>query len=294
MSRNVALVLSSVGARGIAHIGVIEELEKAGFKITSVAGTSMGSVVGAMFALGKLEEYKQWLLQVTKMDIIKFLDLTIEHGGLVKGEKIVQVMAGFVGNVNIEDLPIPYTAVAVDIRRHEEVVFTTGNLMKAIRASISIPTVFLPVSQDHSFLVDGGVLNPLPLDVVKRQPGDILVSVNVNSPEKFNPAHDEVISTAHQQGYLNARERLNEKWSKLVNRGNKEVKLKSKEIGMFDLISESINLMQHRMSIHAIEKYNPDITINISAKVATIFDFYRAEALIEIGRQACRKALSEQ
>ena len=120
MEKQIALVLSSGGARGIAHFGVIEELVHSSYIIKSIAGTSMGSVVGGMFALGKLNEYKEWLLHVTKMDIIKFMGLTIGHGGLVKGEKIVQVMEGFIGDTLIENLPIPFSAVAVDIKRHKD------------------------------------------------------------------------------------------------------------------------------------------------------------------------------
>jgi NTE family protein len=293
MKKKIALVLSSGGARGIAHIGVIEELERSGYTITSIAGTSMGSVVGGMYALGKLNEYKEWLLHVTKMDIIKFLDLTIGHGGLVKGEKIVQVMEGFIGNASIENLPIPFTAVAVDIKRHQEVVFSSGSLMKAIRASISIPTVFLPVSYDHSLLVDGGVLNPLPLDVVKRHNGDLLVSVNVNSPVTFLLSTEPVESVSHEQGYKNARENLNNRWSELINRGRKSSNPKPMEMGMFDLISESINLMQNKLSAYSIERYKPDIIVNIPYKIATVYDFYKAETLIEAGREACRNALTE-
>jgi NTE family protein len=292
MNKNIALVLSSGGARGIAHIGVIEELEKAGYTITSIAGTSMGSVVGGMYALGKLEEYKEWLLHVTKMDIIKFLDLTIGHGGLVKGEKIVQVMAGFIGDATIQSLPIPFSAVAVDIKRHKEVVFSSGSLMKAIRASISIPTVFLPVSYDHSLLVDGGVLNPLPLDIIQRNEGDILVSVNVNSPEPYCSSPETPVNTSHEQGYLNARDTLNKRWSELINRGRSSSKPKALEMGMFDLVSESINLMQHKISLYSIEKYKPGIVVNIPYKIATVYDFYKAETLIEAGRQACRLALA--
>jgi len=291
MGENIALVLSSGGARGIAHIGVIEELESQGYNITSIAGTSMGSVVGGIYALGKLHEYKEWLLNISRMDIIKFLDLTIGHGGLVKGEKIVQVMGNFIGDANIEDLAISFAAVAVDIRRHKEIVFTSGSLMRAIRASISIPTIFLPVTYDHSYLVDGGVLNPLPLDAVKRQDGDLLVGVNVNSTvTEVQPKAE--VSLTHAEGYQTAREHLNRRWSELIHRGQKKSSPKAKEMGMFDLISESINLMQHKLSLHSIEKNQPDIIVNIPYKIATIYDFYKAEILIEAGREACRKAIT--
>lgn len=293
MSKRIALVLSSGGARGIAHIGVIEELLHRGFQISSIAGTSMGSVIGGIYAMNRLDAYKDWLLHVTKMDIIKFLDLTIGHGGLVKGERIVQVLSRFIGDVKIEDLSIPFTAVAVDIKRHQEIHFSSGSLMQAIRASISIPTVFLPVSYDHSYLVDGGVLNPLPLDAVKRSEGDLLVSVNVNSQEPFTGVDAAmVISATHENGYKQARELLNRRWSELINRGRKTATPKRSEMGMFDLVSESLNLMQHKLALHSIEKYQPDIIISIPHKVATIYDFYKADLLIEAGREACRKALN--
>lgn len=283
------MVLSSGGARGIAHIGVIEELEKAGYRISSIAGTSMGSVVGGMYSLGKMNEYRDWLLNMSKIDIIKFLDLTLGHGGLVKGEKIVQVMAGFIGDALIEDLPIPYTAVAVDLTRHKEIWFSEGSLMKAIRASISIPTVFLPVTQNHSCLVDGGVLNPLPLDAVARKPGDLLVSVNVNSPSSDGYIIPESGNPKHESGYKTARENLNRRWSELVNRGRKTAK--PKEMGLFDLVSESINLMQHRLTMYSIENHQPDIVINLPYRIANVFDFYKAETLVENGRTACKNAL---
>ncbi len=291
MKKKVALVLSSGGARGIAHIGVIEELLKSGYEITSLAGASMGSVIGGMYAMGKLEGYKEWLLKVTRMDIVKFLDLTIGHGGLVKGEKIVQVMAGFIGDVSIENLPIPFTAVAVDIKRHQEVIFDKGSLMKAIRASISIPTIFLPVPYNNSLLVDGGVLNPLPLGLVKRHSDDLLVAVNVNSPIPYNPLQLKEESISHANGYSKAREVINQRWSEMINRGKKTAKPKPLEMGMFDLISESINLMQNKLSVISIEKHQPDIVINVSYSVATAFDFYKADELIEAGREACLKAL---
>ncbi len=292
MKKKIALVLSSGGARGIAHIGVIEELLEAGYEITSVAGTSMGSVIGGMHALGKLEEYKEWLLTVTRMDILKFMDLTVGRGGLVKGEKIVQVMAGFIGDASIESLPIPYTAVAVDILHHQEVVFDHGSLMQAIRASISIPTIFLPVASDHSLLVDGGVLNPLPLHLIKRVPGDLLVAVNVNSSVPYTKVTVETESNSHAAGYSKARIALNNRWSELINRGRKHDSPKLKEMGMFDLVSESLNLMQSKLSAFSIEQQHPDIIINLPFAIATAFDFYKAEELVEAGREACRAAIS--
>lgn len=297
MARNVALVLSSGGARGIAHIGVIEELTKAGYTITSVAGASMGSLVGGMLAKGTLPEFTQWLLDISKMDVIKFMDLTIGHGGLIKGEKIMKALEDFIGDVKIENLPIPYSCVAADLLGHKEYVFNHGSLLQAIRASSSIPTVFLPVNYDGMMLVDGGVLNPLPLDLVKRSGDDILIGVNVNANIPYElpvqkPEHADL-----EKYYVKMRAALNKKWAGVIDHYIEKYRngktSKPKPANMFDVISESIILAQNKAAKMYIEKYKPDIVIETSVDAASTFDFYKSEELIEAGRVACRKALDE-
>jgi NTE family protein len=296
MSRNVALVLSSGGARGIAHIGVIEELQNSGYTITSVAGASMGALVGGMMAKGTLPDFTEWLLSITRMDVIKFMDLTINHGGLVKGEKILKALEEFIGDINIEDLPIPYTCVAADLNGHQEVVFNKGSLLSAIRASISIPTVFLPVISGDMLLVDGGVLNPLPLDLVHRNDGDLFVAVNVNANIPYDPPTPKPIVTEQENTYSRVRAILNERWAGVIDPYVEKYRngrsSKPKPIKLFDVISESINLAQNKAAKIYIEKYNPDLVVEVSFKSATAFDFYKSEELIEAGRMACRQALS--
>jgi NTE family protein len=297
MSRNVALVLSSGGARGIAHIGVIEELTKSGYTITSVAGASMGALVGGMLAKGSLPGFTDWLLSFTKMDVIKFMDLTIGHGGLIKGEKLMKVLADYVGDVKIEDLAIPFSCVAADLIGHKEYVFSKGSLLQAIRASSSIPTVFLPVSLDGMMLVDGGVLNPLPLDLVKRTDGDILIAVNVNANIAYEPPVQKPEHADLEKYYGKMRATLNEKWAGVIDHYIEKYMNgktpKPKPANMFDVISESIILAQNKAAGIYIEKYKPDILIETSVNVASTFDFYKSEELIEAGRIACRKALDK-
>ena len=297
MSRNVALVLSSGGARGIAHIGVIEELIASGYTITSVAGASMGSLVGGMLAKGTLPEFTQWLLAFTKMDVIKFMDLAIGRGGLIKGEKIMKVLEEIVGDVKIEDLPLPFSCVAADLIGHKEYVFNKGSLLHAIRASSSIPTVFLPVSINGMMLVDGGVLNPLPLDLVKRTEGDILIAVNVNANIPYKSPMVKAELKVQESHYGKMRAALNKKWSGVIDSyverfwNEKEPKLKP--VNMFDVISDSIILAQNKAAALYVEKYKPDILIETSVDSASTFDFYKSEELIEAGRLACRKALGK-
>jgi len=295
MSHNVALVLSSGGARGIAHIGVIEELTKSGYTITSVAGASMGALVGGILAKGTLHEFTEWLLSFSKMDVIKFMDLTTGPGGLIKGEKLMKVLEDYVGDSNIEDLAIPYACVAADLIGHKEYVFDKGNLLQAIRASSSIPTVLLPVSLDGMMLVDGGVLNPLPLDLVKRTKNDILIAVNVNANIPYEPPVQKPEHADLEKYYGKMRAALNEKWAGVIDhyiekyRNGKHPK--PKPANMFDIISESIILAQNKAAEIYIEKYKPDILVETSVDAASTFDFYKSEELIETGQIACRKAL---
>jgi len=181
MKRNIALVLSSGGARGFAHIGAINTLEKEGFNITSVAGTSMGALVGGIYATGQLKTFEEWVCSLDIKEVLRLTDFTISKQGLVKGRKVIDKMKEIVPDRNIETLPIPYCAVATDILNGVESIFTSGNLYDAIRASISIPTVFQPFKIGNNYYIDEGVLNPIPINHVKRSGNDILVVVNVNS-----------------------------------------------------------------------------------------------------------------
>ena len=178
--KNVALALASGGPRGFAYIGAIEVLQERGYRITSVAGTSAGSLVGGIFAAGGLDAFKEWLFGLDTMKVMSLMDLSISRNYLVKGEKVMDAIRERVPEVNIENLPIPFAAVATDLHTGEEVVFREGPLFEAIRASISIPSMFRPVQWKGRTLVDGGMVNTFPLNRVERTPGDILVGFNVN------------------------------------------------------------------------------------------------------------------
>lgn len=186
MEKNVALVLSGGGPRGFAYIGAIEELESRGYKITSIAGTSIGSLVGGVYAAGKLEEVKNWLFSLDTMKMFGLVDFSLSMNHLVKGDRVIAALKEIVPVVNIEDLNIPYKAVATDLYTGEEVVFTQGDLFSAIRASISIPTLFKPVEYRDSLLIDGAMSNCLPINRIQRTPGDILVAFDVNDIQPSN------------------------------------------------------------------------------------------------------------
>lgn len=279
MKQNVALVLSSGGSRGLAHIGVIHELVKQGFQITSVSGSSIGSVIGGLYAMGKLHEYTKWVSTFNKMDVWGFMDFTLTTNGLLKGERVFDKMKTFIPDMNIEDMPIPFAAVATDILHEKEVVFTKGSFYEAVRASVAIPAVFTPVKYNNTILVDGGILNPIPIEHVRRKNGDILIVVNLYGEKKVDIPNEKNIDN----GYLN---RLINPLLTLISTGDKSSK------GYYSLLSSTTSAMIQKIAELNIEKHKPDLVINIPHDSASTFDFYKAKELIELGESAAKEAIT--
>ena len=178
--KRVALALSSGGPRGFAYIGAIEELLSRGYEITSIAGTSAGALVGGIYAARGLDAFKEWLYGLDQLKVMSLMDVSLSRNYLVKGDKVIAAIKERVPDVNIQDLPVPFTAVASDLHTGEEILFREGPLFDAIRASISIPSMFRPVKWKGRTLVDGGLVNTFPLNRVARTGDDILVGFNVN------------------------------------------------------------------------------------------------------------------
>lgn len=284
--QKVSLVLSGGGARGIAHIGVIEELELQGYTITSIAGTSMGALVGGVYAVGKLPELKKWLYTLDKLKVFNLIDLTISGQGFIKGDKVFKKMREFIQDQNIEDLAIPYAVVAVDILENKEVIFTKGSIYDAIRASVAIPTVITPVKKGKKLLIDGGVLNNMPINHVTRTPGDLLIAVDVNADIKVVQPQ---VSEEEKKSMVDKYHKMIVNFYKQLQGDSREEKEKS--LGYFDLINKVIGLMTHRIAMQNMEKNPPDILIRTSRHACTTFDFYMADQLVEMGRAAARDAL---
>lgn len=288
MKKDVSLVLSGGGARGIAHIGVIEELEKQGFNIKSISGTSMGSLVGAVYAVGKMQEYKNWIYTLDRLDVFKLIDFTFSSQGLVKGDRVFKKMKKFIPDINIEELDIHYTATAADIINNKEVVFTKGSIYDAVRASIAIPTVFTPVITENSILVDGGVVNNVPISHVKRTKDDLLIVVYVNADIPVSrPSISKKEKEKKQSVYL-------KKINKFYNHINiSKSKSKREKLGYFDIMNKTIALVTYQLAQLLMEKHSPDILVNVSRNSCGTFDFYKAEELVEIGRLAAIKSLEK-
>lgn len=286
----ISLVLSGGGARGIAHIGVIEEFENQGFKIQSIAGTSMGSLIGGIYAAGTLKEFKKWATHLDKVDIFKLIDFTLLNNGFVKGDKVFKELKNFIPDINIQDLKIHYAAVATDIIKRKEIVFTEGSLIKAIRASVSIPSVFTPVMKEDSIIVDGGVVNNIPINHVQRTKDDILVAVNVNANTplpKIKKKETPTKTVEKQAIYQGLVKSFNDTLHKILPNEKKNT------FGRFDIMNHSYEMMRDQLVKLYLEINPPDILIETSREFCGIYDFYKAKDLIDYGREVTAKSIKK-
>lgn len=277
MKKKVHLVLGSGGARGLAHIGVIEMLERDGYEICEVAGCSMGAVVGGIYCAGYLENYTQWLRTLTRTSVFSLMDFTLTTKGFIKGEKVLGKMMELTGEQQIENLKIPFTAVATDMMTMEEVHFTKGNLYEALRASIAIPGIFTPVVEKGTVLVDGGVLNPVPMNLIHKQKDAIVVAVNLNGKSK------------PEDSPQNEEEAAEKSWLTKFLTSDKS---SPPTLSLFDLLQTSYRFTQDRLIALMIEHYKPDIVVEIPRNACWTFDFHRADELIEMGKEAYQEAVS--
>lgn len=287
----VHLVLGCGGARGIAHIGVINELKRLNCDIVSVSGCSMGAVVGGIYCTGKLDIFTDWLLTIRKKDVFSLMDFTISTSGLIKGKKVLHVIEDLIGKYNIEELEIPFTAITTDLSNREEVHYKTGNLYKAIRASIGIPSLFTPLIDHDKLLIDGGILNPLPLSAIKKNSDDeIIVAVNLFAKQKNNPFHMKknkpLINTDYFGSHKETMEKLFSDWLK-----HKENEPKLETPNVINVLMQTVELMQEQVTDGTINTYKPDVLVNISRDFTHIMDFHLADKLIKEGVRAFNYAL---
>ena len=321
MKKEVALVLSSGGPRGFAYIGAIEELERRGYRITSIAGTSIGSLIGGIHAAGRLNELKAWLYDLDSWKVFTLMDLSIGKNHLLKGDKLINAIKQIVPEIDIEDLRIPFKAVATDLYTGEEVVFDSGSLFQAIRASISIPSLFRPVRYGYRTLIDGGIANTLPLNRVHRNGNDILVAFNVNDVD-VDEVRKNIIDEANQaqekaqlQKELDAQTKavmdsirhnpsmtFLDKMKLAGQQGRKVIEHaindngadESHEMGenYYGILTRTFSLMNHVNSKLAAELYRPDILVNMPFDAyGDISDYAKADEIAEAGRILMKTAL---
>ncbi len=280
--KTVSLVLGSGGARGLAHIGVIEVLEQQGYEIRSISGSSMGALIGGIYAAGHLSTYTQWVTALDRFDVLKLLDLSFSGSAFFKGERIISTLRELIGDCNIEDLPIPYTAVATDLDENKEVWLSSGPLFNAIRASIAFPTVFSAMTYNGRTLVDGGLLNPVPIAPTLHDHTDLTIAVSLSGKARHvAPVKPKSVSkNGRVSGY---HQKIIDFIESLQRKGNH--KNEHHDENFFDVVSKSLDAMQSTIARLKLAAYTPDIVIEIPKNVCTIYEFERARELIEIGRQ---------
>lgn len=316
----VALILGSGGARGYAHIGVIDALEARGYEVIAIAGCSMGALVGGVYAAGKLEEYRDWVCQLDYLDVLKLVDVTWSPMGAMRANKVMQKLESLIGDTLIEDLAIPLTTVATDLVRQREVWFQDGALLQAIRASIAVPGVITPVHLGDQVLVDGGLLNPLPImPVIAAHEADLVLAVNVTAHtpqpvtlESLLPATADVAKAGavSSDGTENnaedddssswvddVRETTQRLWKGLGNFGGEDdadaEERGKRDWGKLDMVMESFDITQAALAKYKVAGYPPDILIEVPKTVCSAYEFHRAKELIQLGQMLTDEALNK-
>lgn len=329
MTKKIGLALGSGGARGWAHIGAIRALETAGIKIDYIAGTSIGAFVGGIYAVNQLDDLEAFVTEIDWKTIVSLLDVEFPTRGLLDGDKIYDLIYSHVLDSNLEDTNIPFHCVATDLLTQKAVILKTGSMVDAVRASISIPGVFTPFQKGESYLVDGGVINPVPVDIVKAMGSDVVIAINLNypySPPNIDTSEAEKIDTevdtenqeilsriksskassevsqAETQStrieflnnlksrYESVQETLAEKVNNWLPDQDDE---QPKTPNIFDVIGSAINIMEQQVTQINLQVHQPDILLQPRLSEYGIFDFHEAEELMEEGYRCVEEALPE-
>lgn len=286
--KTVSLVLGSGGARGLAHIGIIHWLEENGYVIKAISGCSMGALVGGIHAIGRLDDFERWVCGITKGDILALLDVSFGMDGLIKGDRIINTLRNLVGDELIEELPVEFTAVAANISKRKEVWFQQGPLFEAIKASISLPLVFKPYRQNGDDIIDGGILNPVPIAPTFSNQTDYTVAVNLCGPQvegidinagrnTENKADDRsVVSAAIRDFAATLTDKITQ--SRV-------------DIRAYEIVYKSFDAMQGTIARQKIAAYPPDCVLEIPANLCSMMDFDAARTLIEFGYEKAKTEL---
>ena len=282
---SISLVLGSGGARGLAHIGVIHWLEEQGFEIASISGCSMGALIGGIYVAGKLDVFEQWVRDISKVDIFTLLDLSWQKNGLVKGDKIIATLTELVGDISIEELPIKYTAVAADIANEKEVWLSSGNLFSAIRASISLPLFFTPFHYNGVDLIDGGVLNPVPIAPTFGDNTDFSIAVNLGGSIK-------TLDVIETQASIIENKPSSKLDSFLARFKSKVVLHNANEWGAYDIANQAFDAMQSTIARQKLAAYPADYFVEIARNACGTLEFHRADEMIKLGYDTAQASLA--
>lgn len=286
--KSISLILGSGGARGLAHIGVIRYLEKNNYEIESISGCSIGALIGGIYASGKLDIFEKWVRELTRVDILTLLDLSWSSDGLVKGDKLIATLIDLIGDIQIEDLSIKFTAVATDIKREEEVWLSTGSLFDAIRASISLPLFFTPHIIEGVKLIDGGVLNPVPVAPTFQDTTNMSIAINLGASsehkiQNFDKDKEQTSSA------------LNENVARLLAYIKENVApVHTDNWNMYEIANQGFDVMQNTIARQKLAAYPPNVIVNIPRDACGTLEFNRANEMIDLGYIKTEQELTER
>ena len=289
MAKTISLVLGSGGARGLVHVGIIRWLIEHGYQIKSISGCSIGALIGGVYAAGKLDEFEEWVTSIDQSDMAMMLDFSWQSSGIFKGDKIIETLRGLIGEISIEDLPIPYTAVAANVADEKEVWLQSGSLFDAIRASISLPLFFTPHVINGEVLIDGGVLNPVPIAPTFSDKTDFTLAVNLGGePEMLQ---QEVIPVSLPTKESN----LHEKVVHFIDNLGSSVKSKmSFNFAAYDIANQAFDAMQSTIARQKLAAYPADITLEIPRNACGTLEFDRSQEMIDRGYHLAQAKLGNR
>ena len=304
----VGLALGSGSARGLAHIGVIRALKEAGIQVDCVAGTSIGAMIGAVYASGKIDHLQNAYMAMDWKKIVYFLDVVFPKSGIIDGKKVADFIREYVHSACIEELPLPFQAVATELDSGEEVVFEAGDVIDAVRASISVPGMFTPVRINGQVLVDGGLVNPVPVSVARSMGADIVIAVDLNhdvvagkAPKRAPKPADEsafmqALSRMGGENYIAAMTRINRELQSLDTPALNHIRAWMAEEplpNIFEVLLTSINIMETQITRAQLRITPPNLLIQPPLGSVRFLEFNRAEEIISIGYETARQQIEQ-
>jgi NTE family protein len=284
--KTISLVLGGGGARGLAHIGVIQWLNENGYDICSIAGTSMGALVGGIYATRKLPIYAEWVCALERMDVLRLLDFSFGNAGLFKGDRVMAILRELIGDCSIEDLDVSFTAVATDVPSGREVWLRDGKLFDAIRASIATPLIFTPFNRGGRQLVDGSLVNPLPIAPTLGDSTDLTIAVSL-------AGRAETPMPVYPQQAVAARNSYHQRIGAFINNLHFTRTCDSRSIGFAEVAFSSMETMQNTIARLKLAAYAPDRMIEIPRNACGFHEFWRAKELIALGYKCAARAFEK-
>lgn len=299
--RRVALALGSGGARGYAHLGALEVLRERDYEIVSIAGSSMGALVGALAAVGADAEFATWASGLGQRDVLRLLDPVLSAPGVIRAEKVLARVGEMVGDVEIEDLPIPYTAVATDLDHRREVWFQRGPLMAAVRASIALPGAITPVVVNGRLLVDGGLVNPVPIEPTRAADSDLTIAISLLGPRSVGAGSSPVRASAAPRPYeewaSKLRRSLAARWQPVDPQAPAEDVVEHAataglpKVGLMEVVTRSVETTSELIARFRMAANPPDVLVTVPTDVCGTLEFHRAAETIAVGRALMTQAL---